>query len=189
MSDKKIMRPEGQYHRWQSVLAAEGQTIDLEADAVKATAFPNEKEPSEEFLRSMAAANKEPLDEEEPTEEKLDLMQTAEKLRGLRELRGGTEDRELAYNYSSLKDVLDRAYAQAAVGKGKERHAQGQPFEEQPMQTISKLIGSSDGMRYQAIKKIQEAGRMGEQERRTAELLGAINYIAGIIIFEEKSDG
>lgn len=59
-------------------------------------------------------------------------------------------------NYTSLRSVLDEAYAQAATGKGKERHAGGQPFEDQPMQVISDMLGSNDGMAYQAIKKIRE---------------------------------
>ena len=88
-------------------------------------------------------------------------------------------------DYKSLSDVLERAYQQAAHGKGRERHAQDQPFDQQPMQTISQLVGSSDGLRYQAIKKIQEAGRM-DKDAAIRELLGAINYIAGTIIYMES---
>jgi hypothetical protein len=85
--------------------------------------------------------------------------------------------------YHALWLVLDEAYKQASEGKGKERHSQGEPFEEQPMQAISKLVGSSAGMEFQAIKKIQESTRMAETDRRIHELLGAINYIAGTIIY------
>lgn len=88
-------------------------------------------------------------------------------------------------DYHSLWNVLTRAYEQAAAGKGKERHAQGQPFEQQPMQLISDLISSPDGLHYQAIKKIQESRRLSP-EAEIKELLGAINYIAGIIIYKEK---
>jgi hypothetical protein len=87
-------------------------------------------------------------------------------------------------DYKSLSDVLERAYQQAAHGKGKDRHAQGQPFDKQPMQTISQLVGSCDGLRYQAIKKIQEAARL-DHDAAIRELLGAINYIAGAIIYME----
>lgn len=89
-------------------------------------------------------------------------------------------------DYKSLSDVLERAYQQAAHGKGRERHAQDQPFDQQPMQTISQLVGSSDGLRYQAIKKIQEAARM-DKDAAIRELLGAINYIAGTIIYMEAA--
>ena len=91
-------------------------------------------------------------------------------------------------DYEVLRDVLDRAFEQASGGKGKERHAQNRPFDEQPMQQISELLSTDGGMAYQAIKKIQESRRMPETERKVAELLGAINYIAGMIIYVEKQD-
>lgn len=96
-----------------------------------------------------------------------------------------------AYNqvdgYERLAGVLDRAYNQAAKGKGKERHAGDRPFHEQPMQQISELMGSIDGMVFQAIKKVNEARKLPTAERQVAELLGAINYIAGMVIFIENN--
>ena len=89
-------------------------------------------------------------------------------------------------DYATLNDVLNRAYDQASKGKGKDRHAQSLSFDKQPIQQISNLIGSSDGLYYQAIKKIQESRRLPTVERQVAELLGAIVYIAGAIIYEEK---
>ena len=86
--------------------------------------------------------------------------------------------------YESLARVLHRAYDQAAKGKGAERHACSRPFTEQPMQSISELLGNETGLLYQAMKKIQESQRMG-QDAAIRELLGAINYIAGAIIFKE----
>lgn len=96
-----------------------------------------------------------------------------------------TTTRSTTDDYKTLSDVLERAYQQAAHGKGKERHANNLPFDRQPMQTISQLVGSADGLRYQAIKKIQEAGRM-DKDAAVKELLGAINYIAGVIIYIES---
>lgn len=96
-----------------------------------------------------------------------------------------TTTRSTTDDYKTLSDVLERAYQQAAHGKGKERHANNLPFDKQPMQTISQLVGSADGLRYQAIKKIQEAGRM-DKDAAVKELLGAINYIAGVIIYIES---
>lgn len=91
-------------------------------------------------------------------------------------------------DYDSLKNVLDRALHQAAEGKGKDRHAAvGPSFDEQPMQLISRLLRSPDGLRYQAIKKIQESSRR-DKEAAIKELLGAINYCAGAIIFLENED-
>lgn len=88
--------------------------------------------------------------------------------------------------YEQLGDVLQEAYDQAALGKGKERHANGKPFHEQPMQGISELIGNGDGLAFQAIKKLTEGMRMEDQKRFEAEALGAINYIAGLVIFRRK---
>lgn len=97
-------------------------------------------------------------------------------------------DRAVDGNYLSLRSVLDRAYQQASAGKGAERHGQDQAFEHQPMQVISGLVGSPDGMAYQAIKKIQEQQRFTETDRKVKELLGAIVYISGMIIHIENQD-
>ncbi len=93
------------------------------------------------------------------------------------------EEDERATDYKSLEDVLDEAYAQASTGKGAERHGGGLAFELQPMQVISELLGSSDGLAFQAIKKIREGLTLDTPERQVAEMLGAINYCAGIVIY------
>jgi hypothetical protein len=90
-------------------------------------------------------------------------------------------DADMGHNgYHQLADVLRRAYRQAATGKGAERHAQGQPFEAQPMQHLIGLygVGFATG---QAAKKAQESHRL-PRERAVAELLGAINYLAGAVV-------
>lgn len=89
-----------------------------------------------------------------------------------------------APGYERLADVLRRAFDQAARGKGKERHAIERAFHDQPMQTASELIGSADGLLFQAIKKTQESRRL-PLDRSVAERLGAIVYLAGSIIFDE----
>jgi len=89
-------------------------------------------------------------------------------------------------NYNSLKEVLDAALQQAASGKGKERHNKhDEPFEKQRMQTISILLYSNKGMAFQAIKKLTEGLEMEDTQDQEKELLGAINYIAGIIIWNK----
>jgi hypothetical protein len=88
-----------------------------------------------------------------------------------------------AVDYQSLRAVLDAAYYQAAHGKGKERHARGNRFERQHMQSISCLLDSDRGMAFQAIKKLTEGLDMGDPEARERELLGAINYVAGIVVY------
>lgn len=89
--------------------------------------------------------------------------------------------------YESLRSVLHRAYDQAARTKGAERHANNLPFHEQPMQAIAAKRGV--GFLFgQADKKTEEAQGMygrGETDKALHEMLGAINYIAGAIIFME----
>lgn len=85
--------------------------------------------------------------------------------------------------YETLSYVLHRAYQQAASGKGKERHAGALPFDKQPMQQLCNLYGRGFAL-GQAAKKMQEAQRL-PADRAVAELLGAINYIAGAIIHLE----
>jgi len=87
--------------------------------------------------------------------------------------------------YESLQGVLQRAYDQAAKGKGAERHADGKPFDEQPMQQLIRLYGIGFAL-GQAGKKAQEAQRM-DTDAAVRELLGAINYLAGAIIALEST--
>jgi hypothetical protein len=87
--------------------------------------------------------------------------------------------------YDCLRDVLIRAYDQAAKGKGDERHAQGSAFEDQPMQKTIDLYGVGFAL-GQSAKKAQESMRL-PKDRAIAELLGGINYLAGAIINMEKS--
>lgn len=99
--------------------------------------------------------------------------------------------KEVPHDYKHLYSILMSAFDQAASGKGKERHAGGQPFEAQPMQSISDLFDSPHGMAFQVAKKVHEAltaldGNLEAQER---ELLGAINYTAGIILWLRRKAG
>lgn len=92
-------------------------------------------------------------------------------------------------NYQRLRGVLAQALHQAQSGKGAERHANGLPFEKQRMQIISHLLNSERGMAFQACKKVAEGIDLPTHEARVKELLGAINYIAGIVIFlEDRED-
>lgn len=91
-------------------------------------------------------------------------------------------------DYESLRHVLEDAFAQAAYGKGAERHARDNPFDEQHMQTISTLLSTDRGMAFQAIKKLTEGLDLPDDTSCERELLGAINYIAGIIIWRKKGE-
>jgi len=86
--------------------------------------------------------------------------------------------------YEPLAGVLREAHDQAAIGKGKERHANAKPFTEQPILAIGRMcgLGYHTG---QIQKKVQEAGSMharGHNDAAIAELLGAINYSAAAIL-------
>lgn len=89
--------------------------------------------------------------------------------------------------YASLRAVLNLAYEQAAIGKGAERHANCLPFDEQPMQSISDSLGTNAGLLFQAQKKVAESVKLPHYNRRERELLGAINYIAGAIIWDSRN--
>lgn len=94
-----------------------------------------------------------------------------------------------APGYEHLAAVLKDAYAQAAFGKGKERHANDLPFDHQPMQAISRLLGNPTGMTYQVCKKVVEAMNMKDRAARRRELLGAIVYLAGVVVYEDNENG
>lgn len=91
--------------------------------------------------------------------------------------------------YAPLKRVLMTAYNHAAVGKGRERHANGGDFMTQDIMAIARVhgIGFQTG---QSEKKVRESHGMidrGDHRSAKAELLGAINYLAAAyLLIEEK---
>lgn len=101
-------------------------------------------------------------------------------------------DESRVSGYDALETVLCAAYNQAANGKGKERHAQDDPFLKQPIMEIGRLLKSIDGELYQAIKKVREGlimARNGEADRAVREFLGAINYIAAATLLVAEQSG
>lgn len=88
-----------------------------------------------------------------------------------------------------LQYVLDAAFIQATEGKGKARHANGKPFERQPMQDIINRQGLGFPL-GQCDKKVLEARRwveLSQRDKAVDELLGAIVYIAGAVIWIEDN--
>lgn len=94
---------------------------------------------------------------------------------------------EVPAEYESLFDVLVGAFEQASRGKGRERHANNLPFEVQPMQTLSDALQADAGMAFQAMKKIRESRGL-PKDAAIRELHGAINYIAGMVIWRQKQE-
>ena len=94
--------------------------------------------------------------------------------------------------YESLQFVLKLAYDQASAGKGKERHAGGRVFDNQPIMTIPRTlngIAGLGGLAYQVNKKTTEAVNMAARDQVDAaqrEFLGAINYLAAAYLYAES---
>lgn len=87
---------------------------------------------------------------------------------------------DIPEGYESLGLALGEAVAQAARGKGADRHAEkGELFSDQLIMSIPKRLGPGGECFClgQALKKIFESRRL-PPDRARAELLGAINYIA-----------
>ena len=87
---------------------------------------------------------------------------------------------DIPEGYESLGLALGEAVAQAASGKGADRHAEkGEPFSGQLIMSIPKRLGPGGECFClgQALKKICESRRLAPARAR-AELLGAINYLA-----------
>jgi hypothetical protein len=91
--------------------------------------------------------------------------------------------------YRLLASVLNDALNQAQSGKGKERHACGEPFEQQEICHNTRAVGFGYPL-GQARKKAREAKRLFEtrgKEAAIAECLGAINYLAAAVIVMGES--
>lgn len=85
-----------------------------------------------------------------------------------------------APGYEDLAAVLHRAFNQAAHGKGKERHANGEPFSRQVIQDMARRFGVGS-LLGQAFKKSEESQRL-PTDRAVNELLGSIVYLAAAVI-------
>lgn len=93
-------------------------------------------------------------------------------------------------DYGPLAGVYELALFQAANGKGKDRHADNKPFENQIIMTIQDQVGSGFTL-GQCIKKMTESKRLATMEngkkRASAELLGAMNYLAAAYLHLQKT--
>jgi len=94
--------------------------------------------------------------------------------------------------YEDVAEVLDRALAQTQSGKGKERHATGEPFQEQEIMQGARRCGLGAPV-FQIRKKSLEAQRLaynGDYERAMADILGVIIYaVAEYLRVEEMQGG
>lgn len=98
------------------------------------------------------------------------------------------EMRDQTYEgYEVLAGIFMKAVQQAAVGKGKERHASDKPFEEQQIIKIPLSLGDTHGvsLAFQAIKKTTESFRL-KPRAAIEECLGVIVYTAARIYLLEQ---
>lgn len=95
--------------------------------------------------------------------------------------------------YESLNSVLDDACEQASKGKGAERHANNNKYEDQVICVVGRLLKDHPfgAHAYQVIKKTIEAGRLYKikgPEAAYQEVLGAINYAAAMNILIKEGE-
>jgi hypothetical protein len=86
--------------------------------------------------------------------------------------------------YETLNRELCEAFNQSAYGKGKARHANGRPFDRQPILELARLYGPGFAA-GQSAKKAQEALGMaarGDVDKAIHEIHGAIVYLAATAI-------
>jgi len=87
--------------------------------------------------------------------------------------------------YEPLAAVLQDALDQAQHGKGKQCHANGKPFLEQPIMTGGRECGPG-GLLFQARKKLLEAVNCADDSRAIEDFLGAINYTAALVMLRRE---
>jgi len=97
------------------------------------------------------------------------------------------QEPETASGYESLEQILSMALHQASEGKGRDRHANGMPFERQRMQQICDAQGHVGFCVGQVVKKTLEAEPL-DAEEAASDILGAINYLAGMLIWKIKNE-
>jgi|DEB0MinimDraft_3_1074331.scaffolds.fasta_scaffold57224_2 hypothetical protein len=89
-----------------------------------------------------------------------------------------------------LEKIFEEAVEQASDGKGEERHGNGKCFMTQPWVSLADTHGTGF-LTGQAQKKIMEAVKNKEATNYLwykREMLGAINYLAMALLYEERID-
>jgi len=87
-------------------------------------------------------------------------------------------------NYAKLYKVLVMAGDRASIGKGRERHSDGEPFTDQYICRAPKIFGLGS-LLYQIGKKNEEIMRLDNVEGKINELLDIIVYAAaGVILLK-----
>ena len=88
--------------------------------------------------------------------------------------------------YKSLEDTLHLALLRASVGKGADRHANDNLFEEQDILTEMEFLGIEPAI-FQIRKKAKEALRLSKEAAKN-EFLDIIVYAAAVVIKLNKKE-
>jgi hypothetical protein len=96
-----------------------------------------------------------------------------------------SETQRIVPGYEPLAEILQKALDQAQTGKGAKCHANGKPFLEQPIMEEGRNSGPGF-LSGQARKKILEALNCPDDDRAITDLLGAINYVAAMVILRQE---
>ncbi len=94
---------------------------------------------------------------------------------------------EVTEQYRALFRVLYDAQKRAQWDKGRSRHGVGRAFQDQPITDLCRLYGSGFAT-GQAAKKMSEAQSMPWEQARK-ELLDAIVYVAGAVVYGDQQVG
>lgn len=85
-------------------------------------------------------------------------------------------------NYDKLVLALSNALLRASAGKGKDRHADDNPFEKQPIVTELHAFKSPAPALFQIRKKALESTRL-DLDRAQNEMLDVIVYAAAVWVY------
>lgn len=92
-------------------------------------------------------------------------------------------------DYWPLIGAAIETLKQATSGKGKERHARGRDFVDQPILALPRLLGEQaglGGLAYQIMKKTEEALGL-PKDRQIAELRGVVIYALAAVMFAQAT--
>ena len=90
-------------------------------------------------------------------------------------------------NYKTLKIALDAAFNRAAKGKGADRHANGRPFDQQPILSIQRDLGSTQFALGQIMKKTTELTKFNDDDAKK-ELLDIMVYAAAAWVYLDQRE-
>lgn len=108
------------------------------------------------------------------------------------EAETATSSEAVTSTHASLERVFALAVEQSQSGKGADRHGNGQSFDDQPIFTLNRPLGTNHGALFQVLKKTTESAKLastGRVDMAKNELLGAMVYAAAAYLMLEETEG